>query len=66
MKSVILGLVRLYIGVSKYEKFKFKGMGNRSAYFYCTDKGVMENYFGIIRPADISLNDLLNGEIETI
>ena len=64
MKNFILWMIRTRLGIEKYRGFQFVNQKSRSSVFYFGDDGLMENYFGLHRPADISLNYILNCKIK--
>lgn len=69
MKKLIISLVRRYLGLKKYEGFKFVNQKSDDIYYF-GDDGVYKaysygpDYGGSIKKSNVSLNWLLDDECD--
>ena len=66
MTRLILFLIRLKLGVKKYEKFRFSNQKNKANYYYIDDKNMYKvtvlKYSDKVRPSHVPLSYLLSSE----
>lgn len=60
---LVLMLIRIKLGLKKYESFTFTNQKTSSIYWFTPTK-LMKNERGITRPSTVSLNWLLDKECE--
>ena len=64
IRRLIIFLVRVKLGVKKYEVFRFSNQKSKEDYYCFTDAELLKTEKGIIRPSSVSLNWLLNDKCQ--
>ena len=63
MKRLIIFLIRLRMGLNKYEVFQFANQKSNAMYYFSED-AVMKEWHGQVVKSSVSLNWLLDDECE--
>lgn len=59
MKRLIITLIRKRLGLNKYERFRFSNQKKPGVYYFTEDM-LMKDEHGLITPAGVSVNWLLD------
>lgn len=62
IKKLILFLVRMRLGLKKYEAFQFTNQKGADAVYYFSDSGIMKSHCQEITKSRVSLNWLLDDD----
>lgn len=64
IKRLILLLIRMKLGLKKYEEFRFNNQNSQFDTYFFTDTQLLKVEKGKVRPSNASLNWLLNDECQ--
>jgi hypothetical protein len=66
LTRLIINLIRLRLGVRRYEKFRFDSQTSRVNYYFFTERMVMKHSDGYTTTSSVSLNWLLDPNCKVV
>ena len=66
MRKLIIFLIRVRLGLDKYEKFRFDAQKSRHDYYFFSDMMIMKHTNGYTTTSSVSLNWLLDPNCKVV